>query len=874
MKTRWFKRFAATAVAIAAMMSGQTAWADPTFQVGVGILGKTDGQHSYYVIASNYISQGEIGPITGVYGVFKNTAFTIGNNDVPVTMTLNGDVLFAESSSYTDVTVLNTHGFEIAFTSTTRYFTGASVATKDGTTVTGCTVTGTYSRTLTVTIPKNASFGSVTLTVATHTPLSQCTISGIEDSYIDDGVNQPVPTVTLDGRTLTKDVDYTVSYTIGGTSGTVKVTGTGDYLGEKTQRFGIRQPALTDLNRLSDGAYEISSQRDLDYLARIVNGTGTQGNSCSGLTFRQTADIAYNYTTAWDYESPFVSNFTPIGGYGKSFGGTYDGQGHSISGIRVYSSGNGDADSSKGLFGYLYGGTVKNVILTDSQFLGYQNIGGLVGYNEGTVSDCYLYHVATNSTYRTDSQGIIAGYQGSNGSAVRTHYRDCKSFNMGSHAGFFYGQTSIYTLTTAADVTLSARTGGSVVNSALTTYPDGITLDGTEYYAPGSVVSLTYDGTVPAGCWPRFTATSGGDDKTAEVIDGSTLTMRRYDVVVSCSEFLPIVSYIDGDGCEQECSYYTPITGSDGGVSLSASAATRWYVVSSDATISGTLTISGTNVRLILCDGATLSLTRLDVSRTLTIYGQQQGTGKLNAEVTPTNPAISTGGDITILGGIVSATSASGYGIDAESHTVTLGWSSPANRIYASGKNGAYNCSTLQVKSGQTLWNGTEALSGTITDMSKVDGKTLRPYINEGETTRTLTARRAGYAGQTRYWATFYHPYWNFLLPAGAQAFTMGPDHALYRVGDGSVIPADCAVVVMVEAASAASSVDITLTKTDSTATPVEGNILRGENASTPASTLVTGTGNVYVMGMSGSTFGFFRFTGTTLPANKAYYVE
>lgn len=44
-----------------------------------------------------------------------------------------------------------------------------------------------------------------------------------------------------------------------------------------------------------------------------------------------------------------------------------------------------------------------------------------------------------------------------------------------------------------------------------------------------------------------------------------------------------------------------------------------------------------------------------------------------------------------------------------------------------------------------------------------------------------ITARQAAFAGQSRYWTTFYHPSANYQLPAGAQAFTMGADHAPNR---------------------------------------------------------------------------------------------
>lgn len=131
-----------------------------------------------------------------------------------------------------------------------------------------------------------------------------------------------------------------------------------------------------------------------------------------------------------------------------------------------------------------------------------------------------------------------------------------------------------------------------------------------------------------------------------------------------------------------------------------------------------------------------------------------------------------------------------------------------------------------------------------------------------------LSAHEAAFAGQTHYWTTFYDNAANYRLPVGAQAFTLGADKALYLVGDGSVIPADCAVVIM------ADSETIPLTITYETATPESGNILKGVVADTAMTDLITGSEKVCVMGKSGSTFGFFEFSGTTVPAKKAYYLK
>ena len=183
---------------------------------------------------------------------------------------------------------------------------------------------------------------------------------------------------------------------------------------------------------------------------------------------------------------------------------------------------------------------------------------------------------------------------------------------------------------------------------------------------------------------------------------------------------------------------------------------------------------------------------------------------------------------------------------------------------------GTVTCTTanyyIQESSNNSTW--TNIASGSTSTKRYLRVFEIRDY--------TITAYQATLAGQTRYWTTFYNPNFNCQLPAGAQAFTMKDDHALYRVGDGSIIPANCAVVIIADTA------ELTLTSTDSSATPESGNILLGVSADTKASTLLTPAvpgSNLYLTAVyvlsrdSDGNFGFFKFSGT-IPANKAYYVE
>ena len=146
------------------------------------------------------------------------------------------------------------------------------------------------------------------------------------------------------------------------------------------------------------GAYEIASANNLHDLAVYVNGSGTYSDNttknstvhdCTGLTFKLTGNIELAHTTAWNDTYSTEENYTPIGRGTKAFKGTFDGCGYTISGIRIYRTGqNNEVVDFLGLFGQIEG-TVQNVTVSDARITGRQIIGGISGDNwQGTISNC------------------------------------------------------------------------------------------------------------------------------------------------------------------------------------------------------------------------------------------------------------------------------------------------------------------------------------------------------------------------------------------------------------------------------------------------------------------------------------------------------
>ena len=115
---------------------------------------------------------------------------------------------------------------------------------------------------------------------------------------------------------------------------------------------------------IENGTYKVHTAEGLKAFADEVNG-GNRSLKCT-----LTADI--NLTE---------QSWTPIGSYSNRYTGT-----HTISGLQLSSIGSNNV----GLFGYVDGGTVKNLNLEITSVSGNDYVGGVVGRNDGTITGCMV----------------------------------------------------------------------------------------------------------------------------------------------------------------------------------------------------------------------------------------------------------------------------------------------------------------------------------------------------------------------------------------------------------------------------------------------------------------------------------------------------
>lgn len=140
----------------------------------------------------------------------------------------------------------------------------------------------------------------------------------------------------------------------------------------------------------ADEPYQIGTAAELYWFAGLVNGTlpdgGKENLSANAIL---TANIIVN-TGVLDANKNLVSKsdlteWKPIGDRWSSYTGTFDGQGYTISGLYF----NNPHSSYVGLFGSIgANGKISNVGVLDSYFQFRELGGGLCGVNHGTVRDC------------------------------------------------------------------------------------------------------------------------------------------------------------------------------------------------------------------------------------------------------------------------------------------------------------------------------------------------------------------------------------------------------------------------------------------------------------------------------------------------------
>ena len=201
-----------------------------------------------------------------------------------------------------------------------------------------------------------------------------------------------------------------------------------------SQTAWAQEPTFSGGEGTPENPYKISSAADLEQLAADVNNGET---SYEEFYFIVTQDITYDYASLGENES----NFQAIGGDGYPFKGHFDGNGNTISGIRIYKS---DGEGRQGLFGVIIApAVVENVTLTDTRITAGAQTGGIVGDNKGgEIINCHVTNtveILGNEDY--SAYGGIVGTNGPNDTAefYGTVSGCISEATLSIVSGFYYG---------------------------------------------------------------------------------------------------------------------------------------------------------------------------------------------------------------------------------------------------------------------------------------------------------------------------------------------------------------------------------------------------------------------------------------------------
>ena len=257
------------------------------------------------------------------------------------------------------------------------------------------------------------------------------------------------------------------------------------------------------LEQADDGKYYISTAEQLKEFADKVN---DDSGKYTDIDAELTADIDLN-------NQPWY----PIGSDSRPYSGTFNGAGHTISGLYIDSN----ADY-QGLFGYLSTdgdntGTVQNLTVS-GDINGGMYVGGVVGNNEASVENCY------NTGKVSGSGNSVGGVVGNNHGSVENCYNTGEVSGSGNSVGGVVGNNhgSVENCYNTGEVSGNKYVGGVVgLNSGNVEncYNTG-QVNGSGNYV-GGVVGL--DGGNVTGCYfLKGTAGSGignGSGDAADVKD-------------------------------------------------------------------------------------------------------------------------------------------------------------------------------------------------------------------------------------------------------------------------------------------------------------------------------------------------------------------
>jgi hypothetical protein len=296
----------------------------------------------------------------------------------------------------------------------------------------------------------------------------------------------------------------------------------------------------------AEDPYQIADWRHLDNVRNYLD--------CHFIVINDLDSSSVGYTELASATANEGKGWEPIGttAVNDKFAGSFDGQGYEICDMFI----DRPDESDVGLFGVVDEvGVIENVGVVNGNVTGQDDVGGLVGKNEGTVSNSY----ATGSVTGDDFVGGLAGKN----EGTASNSSSTSSVTGNTRVGGLMGQNSatMSNSYSTGNVTgnthvggLMGRNEGTASNSSSTgsvtgdDYVGGLVgkNDGTvsDSYSTGNVTGNTHVGglvgqnndIVSNSFWDTQTSgqansDGGSGNTTAEMMDIATFTGAGWDII-------------------------------------------------------------------------------------------------------------------------------------------------------------------------------------------------------------------------------------------------------------------------------------------------------------------------------------------------------
>jgi filamentous hemagglutinin family protein len=246
--------------------------------------------------------------------------------------------------------------------------------------------------------------------------------SGNGDIFVNDTVTWSSHVLTLNAW---RNIVFNASLNGSGAAGLALVYGQKAVASGNTATYSLNNGAKINLASTGSFSTKLGSNGAVDNYTIIttlgeagsMTGTDLQGMQ-GGLAGKYVlgSDIDATSTATWNPDgSGGYYSFSQIGS-SADFTGTFDGLGHTITGLTI----NRPTENYVGLFGR-NAGTLRNVGLTDVNITARTGAGGLAGLNNGYISDSYAIGTVS-SVGPTSSAGGLVGISGNGGYGISNSY--------------------------------------------------------------------------------------------------------------------------------------------------------------------------------------------------------------------------------------------------------------------------------------------------------------------------------------------------------------------------------------------------------------------------------------------------------------------